>query len=280
MRHSKWIDQIVELQQPDGSWGCFHTLSRPTKAHPMTTEQALRRLKALGMTLDDGPIHRAVRYMKQVLNHRIVPPDGREQVLNWDAFEQMMMAVWIRQFAPCDEQAMDIARFWVALLDVAFASGQFDSVAYEVAYRERIPKLHAKERLIGVPQFYMVALLWDVLDVDTERAFVDHIINNSSGIYYIYDSSIADVPTQFASLNASRYLGAIECLAGYRCAGEKLKFAVDWIVSHKDDSGWDMGASVKDGIYFPISDSWRKAEWRRDDCTARIEQLLRRLGRV
>ena len=36
---NKWVQQIVDFQHEDGSWGCFHTLSQPTKAQPMTTEQ-------------------------------------------------------------------------------------------------------------------------------------------------------------------------------------------------------------------------------------------------
>jgi hypothetical protein len=54
--NSKWVKQILDLQHEDGSWGCFHTLSNPTKAQPMTTEQALRRLRILGLTKDDEPI--------------------------------------------------------------------------------------------------------------------------------------------------------------------------------------------------------------------------------
>ena len=35
-----------------------------------------------------------------------------------------------------------------------------------------------------------------------------------------------------------------------------------------------MGAGVKDGIYFPLSDSWRTAESREKDCTYRIEKII------
>ena len=65
---NKCVRQIVELQHEDGSWGCFHTLSQPTKAQPMTTEQALRRLRILGLTKDDEPIARTI----VVLNTRAI----------------------------------------------------------------------------------------------------------------------------------------------------------------------------------------------------------------
>jgi DNA-binding Xre family transcriptional regulator len=40
-KDSKWASQILALQHNDGSWGHFHTLSNPTMAQPITTEQAL-----------------------------------------------------------------------------------------------------------------------------------------------------------------------------------------------------------------------------------------------
>ena len=272
---AKWIDQIVRLQQPDGSWGCLHSLSRPTKECPITTEQALRRLWVLGLTGEDAPIQRALAYMRGVLAHRIAPPDRREKGLNWDFFEQMILATWIRRFLPRDEQAQAIAALWAGILQSAFAGGTLDPQAYEAAYRQRIPRLHAQERLIGIPQFYMVTLLWEMLDRDTECAFVDYLIHHPGGIYYIYNDRVAEVPPRFDSPRAGSYITALECLSGYRCAPEKLRFAVDWLLSHQREGGWDLGASAKDGIYFPTSDSWRTAALRQKDCTERITRLLR-----
>lgn len=39
-RNGKWANQIIFMQHPDGSWGCFHTL-RGDSDTPMTTEKAL-----------------------------------------------------------------------------------------------------------------------------------------------------------------------------------------------------------------------------------------------
>ena len=280
MHNNKWIHQIVNLQQPDGSWGYFHSLSHPTKERPFTTEQALRRLWILGLRSSDEPLERAIRYMKGVLDGRFLPPDRREKVLNWDFFESMMMAAWIRRFVPGDEQALEIARFWAELIRVACLRGELNYKLYETEYRSEIPVLNDRERVIGIPQFYMVSLLTGVLDVQTERAFVDYLIANPSGIFYIYDGCIAEPPLVFASLRASRYIAALECLSGYRCAREKLGFAVDWLVSHVADGKWDMGSSVKDGVYFPVSDSWRRTEDRQRDCTERIEKLLHSIREV
>ena len=279
MTDSKWAREIIGLQQPDGSWGCFHTLSKPTKARPMTTEQALRRLRALGLTKDDAPIGRALDYMRDCLAGKRRPPDGREKVLNWDAFEAHMLAAWIRLFVPEDPLALPVARMWADMVTRAFESGAVDEAAYAQAYRARIPALHQGERMIALSQFYMVNLLQGMLDAQTERRFVDYVLHCEQGIYYIYDARVADLPPVFASKQTNAYLTALEQLAGYACAGEKLGFAADWLLAYRDGDGWDLSASVKDNIYFPVSDSWRKAEDRRRDCTVRIEKLLARLRR-
>lgn len=142
---NKWVKKILGYQQQDGGWGCFHSLSKPTREMPMTTEQALRRLWHLGLARTDEPIQRAIEHMKAVINHEQILPDRRERVLNWDYFDQMMMAAWIKQFDHADEQAIPIARFWAGIVSVAFANGAFDEQAYKREYRERISKLHANE---------------------------------------------------------------------------------------------------------------------------------------
>jgi hypothetical protein len=275
---SKWVRQIVALQQADGSWGHFHTLSRPTPDRPITTEQALRRLRALGLTRDDEPIQKALAYMRGVLlgSHR--PPDRRERVVNWDAFEKHIMAAWILIFQPDDPLALPVARMWAEIAAPSFHGGTFDIETYADGYRRRIPALHAGERLITPYQFYMVNLLKGQLDRETEARYVDSVIGNPSGIYYVYGAKIADLPAQFASRQTGAYLAALEQLAGYACAGEKLRFAVDWLLRNRDQNGeWDIGTSAKDGVNFPLSDSWRNPEDRRRDCTARIEKLLKTL---
>ena len=57
-------------------------------------------------------------------------------------------------------------------------------------------------------------------------------------------------------------------------------FVVDWLNINKEYEGyWDMGATVKDGIRFPLSDSWRKRELRIKDCTYRISNLINSIHR-
>ena len=94
-KDSKWASQILVIQHDDGSWGHFHTLSNPTKAQPVTTEQILGQLRSLGFTKDDEPIHRAVRYMEINLANP-EPTVFNQKKHNSKTYGDLMLAVWLR----------------------------------------------------------------------------------------------------------------------------------------------------------------------------------------
>ncbi len=132
--------------------------------------------------------------------------------------------------------------------------------------------------IVDLEIFYPVSLVTDYLDTKTEQAFVEHLLQHEKGIYYIYDKKLSILPAEFQSKDASRYLAAIELLAEYKCARPKLAFVVDWLNENRTENGrWDMGKSVSDKLYFPLSDDWRKPEVREADCTERITRLMNKL---
>lgn len=127
--------------------------------------------------------------------------------------------------------------------------------------------------------FYHAVLLKDVLSPDTESLFLDYYLTRPDGMYYIYGKQINKPPEVFMSRETSCYLAALEVLAEYGVAKEKLMFAVDWFDKNKDENDqWDFGAKANDGIYFPLSDSWRKEKYRKADCSERVYAFLEKLG--
>ena len=275
-----WKEDILALQREDGSWGYFHSLGIPTQNNQITTEQAVRRLVELGMGREDEPIKRTLHYMRGVLAKEIVPPDRREGVLNWDYFEAMMMASWIKRLVPNDKEVENVAQFWAKIIEESIAEKGFDeSGRYKKVYRKYVPRLGSHEREIGAAQFYLVTLLRGTLAPWAEEAYFSYILHRPAGIYYIYGKTIQSPPEEFASRETSRYLAALECLAGYSCAKDMLEFAVQWIRANQlSDGMWDLGPSSKDGVYLPLSSSWRTTEGRKKDCTARINRILKKLA--
>ena len=276
-KEGKWARQLLALQQEDGKWGTFHSMSQFYDA-PITTEQALRRLECLGFTEEDPCIQRALAYMDDCLAGRCAIPDHREKIHDWDVFTDLILSTWIRRFTQRNDRANEIARRWAAVITAAFAGGGYDQAAYEAAYRDILKPWGG--RLVPLANFYPVSIACGCLDPATEEAFAGYLLRQEKGIYYIYDRRVADVPPVFQSREASRYLSALELLARFEHARPLLRFAAQWLDGCRNERGqWDMGKAVNDKLCFPLSDDWRRAETREADCTERITRLYNTLAK-
>lgn len=276
-KDGKWAKQIIELQDNEGKWGIFHSMSQPTSANNFTTEQALRRLEHLGCTIEDECIQKAVYYMNDCLIGTKSTPDYREEKHDWDNFMALLLSTWIRMFTADNKAANKVAKQWTNVITKAFKSGIYNYDDYVAAYDE-VFEIKQGKCIIGMEIFYPISLVSDCLDEKTEQALVEYMLNVDCGIYYIYDKKLSILPENFESKEASRYLAAIEMLAKYKYARHKLGFVVAWLNDNRNENGnWDMGKTVSDKLYFPLSDDWRKKETREADCTERIGKLMAEL---
>lgn len=271
-KNGKWAKQIIEWQNADGSWGDYHSLAVAGNSR-ITTEQAIRRLELLGYTIEDECIQKADQYMSDCLVGKNTIPDRVEKVHDWNVFLSLILSTGIRRFTKDNPVANKVAEQWAEIITVAFTDGSYNYDKYVEAYKNILKPNGG--RIIGIENYYPVSLLCDCLDEKTENAFIEHILNFDKGIYYIYDSKLTVPPQEFQSKKASRYLGAIELLVKYKHTRHKLNFVSDWLNANRNENGkWDMGKSVNDKLYFPLSDNWRKSETREADCTERIEKIM------
>jgi hypothetical protein len=280
-KDGKWAKKIISLQHEDGSWGYFHSLSNPSPQQPMTTEQALRRLEILGFTIDDKPIKKAVKYMNNCLVGKNRIPDREEKTHNWNVFTGLILSTWIRIFTKENEKVESIAGKWCEIINNSFKNG-YDHYLYVSKYENVFGiKMNPKAgRLVDFVNFYPISLLTNSLDKNIETKYFKYILEHECGMYYIYDKKIINTPKIFKSKITSNYLRAIELLSKYNnpeCKNQ-LEFIVKWLDKNMiSKNEWDMGKESKDGINFPLSDSWRNEEDRIKDCTYRINKLLKNI---
>jgi hypothetical protein len=283
-KDGKWAKRILELQYDDGSWGYFHSLSTltPGQFSSMTTEQALRRLEILGYTIDDKPVKKAVKYLHGCLAGKTKIPDREEKTHNWKIYTELMLSTWIRIFTPENKLANNVAAKWRELIGAAFRNGYYEHNEYTAKYEYIFGiKLNPKAgRLVDFVHFYPISLLTNVLDKEIEANYFKYVLEHDSGMYYIYDNKLKNVPENFQSRNTSYYLRAIELLSKYdnpECK-KQLQFVVKWLKGNMlTKNVWDMGKEAKDGIYLPLSDSWKMQEDRIRDCTYRISRAIEAL---
>ena len=276
-RSGKWAAALLAAQNADGTWGSvFHSMAMPA-GKAFTTEQALRRLHALGFTIADEPIRRCVDVMAACLRGERKIDAWWESGLDWAMFEPLMLAAWIRRFDPAHPDALAFARRWAKVAEAAFSSGTLDGSAWNAACEAEFHRREQHPQPLGLWAFYHGMLLPGLLSPETEAALVRHILH--TGMYYVYPQPLVHPPAALASRQASRWLEALEVLAEYPCAREELAFAAAWLHMSADAAGaWDFGPAARDGMHFPLSDSWRTAEIRRADCTERVQRFLDKLS--
>ncbi len=276
-KDGKWAKAIIALQEEDGKWGYFHSLSQFYNS-TITTEQALRRLEMLGFTEKDECIQRALTYMNDCLTGKNKIPDREEKVHDWGIFTSLILSTQIRRFTNKNETANAVAAKWAKIITEAFKSGVYDHHAYVAAYHETLGMKPGGGRLIDFMNFYPISLVAGCLDEHTEKALVEYALSKENGIYYIYDKPLHILPENFQSKETIRYLSAIELLAKYKSAIDKLGFVRKWLIENqRPDGKWDMGKAANDKIRLPLSDDWRKKETRVKDCTEYVEALIKAL---
>jgi hypothetical protein len=279
-KNGKWAKQILELQHDDGSWGYFHTLSKPTPKQPMTTEQALRRLEILGFSINDKPIQKAVKYLHNCLTGKESIPDYYEKGSDWKSYVDLMLSTWIKRFISDDKQVNKISDKWAEILNNSFTKNQFDQNLYDLTYHKVLYPEKGK-RIWGCMSHYVVSILANSLDKSIEPIYFEYVINYPTGVYYFgYNKSVKTLPETFASKKTCEYIRMIELLTSYKNKNckDKLFFVKNWLESNKlNDNEWDLGKSSKDNILFPLSDSWRKDEDRKKDCTYIINKIVKKM---
>jgi hypothetical protein len=275
-KDGKWAKKILEMQLDDGSWGYFHTLHQD-KVLPITTEQALRRLEILGFNSDDKPIKKALKYMHNCLTGKICYPDREEKFGNWHIGRDFILATWIRIFSEKDNVANDIALKWVDIINYSFKTNKYDYELYKEKYIETfgVKTIHQSINI-----FYLVSLVTNMLDKEIEKYYYEYILDNDKGVYYVYDKKLKIIPNNFNGKETSRYLSGIELMAKFNDSEckKQLKFIENWLNKNMIKMNkWDTGKDSKDGINYPLSDSWRTENDRIEDCTYRIEKLLKKI---
>ena len=279
-KDGKWAKKIIELQHKDGSWGYFHSLSKPTPKQPLTTEHALRRLEILGFNKEDKPIKKALKYLNNCLKDHKLIPDHYEKGSDWKTYLDLMLSTWIRKFDLDNKTANDITKKWTLMVNNSFAEGRFNQNVFNEIYY-KIFKPEKGKRTWGFMGFYGISILTNTLSKNIEPDFFEYVINYPTGIYYFgYGKSIIILPETFQSKETSDYLRMIELLTAYnniKCK-EKILFVKKWLEENKlNEKEWDLGKKSKDNIVFPLSDSWRKDEDRIMDCTFVINKIIKRL---
>ena len=263
-----WIKLLSQEQQPDGSWGHFHSMDSRKKARFPTSEVAIHRALALGLDKDNPILARAAGYMQRVLEGLASWPDRVEKSEGWPICVETITAATLAEVDPAHPDSLPTWQYWVEIAERSFPTGKYAPDAEWQAHKEL---RGLGTRYLG--SRYVLTLLGarsTALPEALDRRIVDWAWNNPAGIGYLG----ADLrhPEVF---HIFHWLESLEILSTFQSWRERAADAVDWLWNQRNPSGlWDFGTKLSKCSYFLLSDDWRKPLNRSVDHSTRILALL------
>ena len=271
------VQQLIQEQHPNGSWGRFHSRDSQSKQKIITTEAGVERGSALGLDASHSAFCRTVDYLTQLLQGEIQFPDRAERNDRWPTGVQLFVASTLAQLKPNHPFVDDAWELWVEIAARTFLDGDYNPAAETLAHSD-LTGATVKDSYLVLSNKYALTLLSarsEKLPKQLRTQLLRWVWSRPEGINYL------GVPAAYLPVDAhpgivDRWFTTQEQLSRFadwhNIAGE----TIDWLWSQQGEDGfWDFGQRSPQSFYFPLSLNWRKPLHRKFDWTTRVLALLR-----
>jgi hypothetical protein len=274
MTGSRWIRELAEEQQDNGSFGRFHTQDTKIKQKIPTTEWAITRGLGLGLSKTDEIIRKTIQHMEHLLNGKELPLDNEEHHYGFRIAFAYIIASNLAKIDPMHPLLAPKRQACAECVRRAFQSGSFIEEDWKLACRE------LNEVMLNLYMIHPLTILQSGnesnLSVELERKLLQWIWNRPEGIYYITDQC----PGVYQDVNSGQFhqwLHGIELLSDFQLWPEFVSDAVEHLLCQREGDGlWEYGPKANQNPFVHYSESWRNKNNRKIDCSVRILALLRK----
>jgi len=282
-RRSPHVLELARAQQPDGSWGRFHSEDRRGKARFPTTEYAVERTLALGLDRRHPVLARATAYMTEVLEGRRTWPDPPEKNDRWPAGVRLITGATLALVDPWHPALDGLWDLWREIAERVFRSGDYDPHAEALAHRE-LTGASVRDSYLVIDNKYALALLGgraSRLPDAVARALLDWVCRKPRGIRYL-GVALRTMPSGATATPGAldRWLRSWEILSLFPQWPEFGRQAMEPLWERQEAGGlWDLGPRPGGSPRYPLSADWRSPARRRADHSTRVLALLARYVR-
>lgn len=279
---TKWVTDVLAEQRENGSWGRFHSQNTKIKQKYVTTEVALHRCAVLGLTKEDPSIKTAIDYMEKVLLGDVVWEDWWEKSEAWDAGVAVITASTLAEVCPNHPMILPIRKLWQQIVEESFDNSQYKP-SCEVAAQRKYHQISSDFYYIGSQ--YAVRLLSTrnneketKFSLDIEKAYVKWLWTRESGMGYISNNRLADLPVEVTYKAIRSKIKALDLLAGFPSTLSVCQDFIQWLWKNREAEGlWDFGPKGAEKIELPLSENTRIKLNRKIDYTVRILSILHKV---
>ena len=279
---TKWVADVLVEQRNNGTWGRFHSQNTKIKQKYPTTESALHRCAVIGLTKEDLPINNAIKYMEKVLLGKFVWEDWREKSEAWDAGVAVITASTLAEWCPNHPLVLPIRILWTRIVEESFKNSQYQP-SLEVAAQQKYHQISSDFYYIGSK--YAVRLLSSGANerkpknsTDIEEDYTTWLWTRESGMGYITNNRLADLPVGVTYKEVKAKLKALDLLAEFPNTLSVCQVFIQWLWKNRGTDGlWDFGPRGVEKIELPLSENTRKKVNRKIDYTVRILSILHKV---
>jgi hypothetical protein len=153
---SRWVQELVQEQWGDGSWGRLQSRDSQAKTRIRTTEVGVER--ALGLDVTHPSLWNAARYLANLLESKTTYLDRPERNDRGPTGVRLFAAATLARIQP-DYAALDDAwNLWATIASRTFTSGRYDADKEIAAHRE-LTGASVKDSYLVLSNKYALSLL-------------------------------------------------------------------------------------------------------------------------
>ena len=277
---SAGVRELIAGQRRDGGFGRFHSRDTRAAAAIPTTEHAVRRALALGLSPRTRLLVRAADHCEALLAGRCAFPDPAERNDRWETGWRLFVAATLARIRPGSPALRPGLRRWRRVLREAFATGGHRE-ADEVAALLASTGAHVRGSYLRLDSRYAVELLATragELPEATRDGYLRWLVASRAGLGYL--GVPLHRPPRARAAEVDRWLASWELVARYPGWARHGASMARWLWAQRGREGrWDFGPRAGSPA-LPLSDDWRGEGSRAMDWSARCLALLGRHARA
>ena len=265
---SKWVRQLEQAQLADGSFGRFHSQDTKQQTIFRTSEEAIDRAFALGLSADHPMLTRLKAYIQQALQAQVHITDPDEKNDAWPVIIRFILAGRLAQIEPSNSLIIPFRQYLIEVAESAFKSGAYRPEDEAVAYKE-LSGIHLPKGFLE-SQHALWILSSQPLARPFEIALLEWVWNKPDGIRYIRAPLSAP-----ESSRIGYWVRSMNLLSRFATWQDRSVDVLNKLWEMQDEQGWwDFGKRTGKCVEFPLSENWRRSIHRKMDYSACILTLL------
>lgn len=278
LMESKWYKQLEEEMLEDGSFGRFHSMDSKDKTKRVfrTTEEAVRRMKDLGLPTYDLLVVKVCTIMRKYLSGEAHWSDRIEKHFGFEIALNSMVGANLALLNDELEEVKRYKKLCAYYLEAAFTdSDELKMDIWDKLNRDNCDFLLAPKT---------IHILWllhknPYISDTTLRKFLDILWMNSDGIYYLYGNRAISECIQIEDKNFMGWLYALEHISrvGLNDYPVREEVRIHLLKQVLKLINYECGIPKSNQVFGHYHASWRKEELCRCDMVLRIARVISRL---